>query len=75
MSQKEGVTLTIVENRKSLAIRLAVMLGLAYVFASLAIDSGSYWHYIVAFASIGIGFNAAGRLAKDYKQSYGKRTR
>lgn len=75
MVQKEGVTLTIVENRKSLAIRLAVMLALTYIFASLAIDSGSYWYYILAFVSIGIGFNAVGRLAKDYKQSYGKRTR
>lgn len=60
MFQKEGVTLTVVENRKSLAIRLAVMLGLAYVFASMAIDSGSYWHYILVLVSIGIGINAAG---------------
>lgn len=54
-----------VENKKQLAIQLLLALGFVYVFASLAIDSGSYWHYLLTFVSIGIAVNAGGRITKD----------
>ena len=64
-STKKSVRIDIVENRKQLAIKAVVATVFVYLFASLAIDSGSYWHYIFTFISLAIGVNALGRLLRD----------
>ncbi len=74
MPSKKGVTIKQIENRRALLIRLILALVFVYVFGSLAIDSGSYWHYIFTFVSLGISVNAAGRLVKDIIHRNGKRT-
>lgn len=45
---------------------LVLLLGviLAYVFASLAIDSGSLWHYLIAFIFIYFAIKATVDLVK-----------
>jgi len=64
-SNKSSVRVDIVENRKHLAVKAIIAVVFVYLFASLAIDSGSYWHYLFTFISLAIGVNALGRLIKD----------
>ena len=75
MPDKKGITVKKIENRRALLIRLMLALGFMYVFGSLAIDSGSYWHYLFTFVSLGIAVNATGRLTKDILRHHGKSTR
>lgn len=52
-------------NKPALNVLFAVVyLALAYVFISLAIDSGSYWHYGLAFLSLGMSITSAKRAIK-----------
>lgn len=37
------------QSRNGLLISGVIELVLAYIFVSLAIDSGSYWHYLLTF--------------------------
>ena len=67
---KKNVRVKTVENKKQLTVQLLLALVFVYVFASLAIDSGSYWHYILTFVSIGIAVNAGGRISKDVFRNY-----
>lgn len=71
MSNKKNVTIRTVENRKSLSVKAVIAVGFTYAFASLAIDSGSYWHYLFTFVSLAIAVNAIGRLIKDYLKQHG----
>lgn len=64
-SQKSNVRIRTEENRKLLIVRGVLALLFAYGFGSLAIDSGSYWHYLYAVIAIGFVVNAFGRLVKD----------
>lgn len=73
MPSKKGVTIKQVENRRALSIRFVLAAIFIYVFGSLAIDSGSYWHYLFTFVSLGIAVNAAGRIVKDVLRQHGKR--
>lgn len=47
------------------ALFVIVYLTLAYVFIALAIDSGSYWHYGLAFLSLGMSINTTIRIIKN----------
>ncbi len=73
MATKKNVKISTVENKRNLLIRLVLAALFTYLFASLAIDSGSYWHYLLTFLSIGIAVNAAGRLVKDVLRNHGPR--
>lgn len=72
MAQKKGVSIKTVENRRALLIRFVVAVAFVYIFASFAIDSGSLWHYLFTFISLGIAINAIGRVIKDSIRSHGK---
>ncbi|CAN5624999.1 hypothetical protein BH23PAT1_BH23PAT1_5310 [soil metagenome] len=39
-------------TRAVYALKAAVSLVAAYIFGSLAIDSGSYWHYLFTLVSV-----------------------
>lgn len=75
MTQKKGISIETVENRKALLIRLVLAGGFVYIFASLAVDSGSYWHYLFTFVSFGIAVNAIGRITKDIIRRHGKHSK
>lgn len=49
-------------NRWFVALQIVMSLIFAYVFGSFAIDSGSYWHYLLAFISLGIAVHGFGLL-------------
>lgn len=70
MSEKNHITIRTVENRKWLALQAVASVLAGYIFVSLAIDSGSYWHYLLTFIAIGLFINAFGRLAKDVLRQY-----
>lgn len=70
MSQKEHITIRSVENRFRLSLQAASSLLIGYYFALRAIDSGSYWHYLLSFVAIGFLVNAVGRLIKDIARQY-----
>lgn len=71
MAHKKDVSIRTVENRRALSIKALIAVGFAYAFISFAIDSGSYWHYLLAFVSVGIFINVTGRLVKDIVKSHG----
>ncbi len=66
-----NVTIRTVENRRALYIKAAIAIVFTYAFASFAIDSGSYWHYLFMFISLAIAINAIVRLIKDSIRNYG----
>ena len=70
MSQKEHITIRSVENRLRLLVQATLSLVVGYFFAWRAIDSGSYWHYLLSFVAIGFLVNAVGRLTKDIVRQY-----
>lgn len=67
---KKNVRIKTVENKKQLTVQLLLAIVFVYIFASLAIDSGSYWHYLLTFVSIGIAVNAGGRITKDILRNH-----
>ena len=71
MTNKKHARVTTVESRKQLGIRLLLAVLFGYIFISLAIDSGSYWHYLATFVSVAIAVNAGGRLLKDIVFQHG----
>lgn len=77
MSEKEHITIRSVENRLRLLLQAILSLSIGYFFALRAIDSGSYWHYLVSFVAIGFLVNAVGRLIKDIvcQYQYGRKKR
>lgn len=73
-TKQQSVTITSRENKRSLLFRAVLGLGFTYVFAFLAVDSGSYWHYLLAIISFAIAYNAIGRTLKDIvKHRYERR--
>jgi hypothetical protein len=73
MSNKTSVSIRTEENRKLLLLRTALSILFAYGFGSLAVDSGSYWHYLFTAIAIAIAVNALGRLIKDIVANHEKR--
>lgn len=70
MPEKNHITIRTVESRKWLALQAVASLLAGYIFASMAIDSGSYWHYLLTFIAIGLFINATGRFVKDVLRQY-----
>jgi|GEM_PF-2106683 hypothetical protein len=73
MSDKKNVTIRTVENRPALLIKAAIAIVFTYAFASFAIDSGSYWHYLFTFISLAIAVHVISRLIKDYIRNHGSK--
>lgn len=59
------VTKNIPKPNRAVAALAAVACGVGvYAFGSLAIDSGSYWHYGLAVVCIVLAVRLAGRVVK-----------
>lgn len=54
------------QNRPFLGAKLVVDSLMAYFFASLAIDSGSYWHYLLSLVFAGLFVRTLAVLKKTY---------
>lgn len=61
---KGKVTVSYHENRRILAVKTLISTALAYIFGSLAIDSGSYWHYLLAVIAIVFAVKFVARFFK-----------
>ncbi|HTE22369.1 MAG TPA: hypothetical protein VK674_05000 [Candidatus Limnocylindria bacterium] len=61
-------------NQKlTLALGGVIALVLAYAFGSLAVDSGSYWHYLGAVVSVIVAIKLFVRIVKNYVKTIGAR--
>lgn len=53
-------------SRPKLLVAFVVSLALSYLFISLAIDSGSYWHYGPSLGFLWLGVKASIRAVKHH---------
>ena len=53
-------------SRSALLVRAVIAVVLAYVFASMAIDSGRWLHYFLTFLMLGLGVKFFGQFLKTY---------
>lgn len=53
------------KQTKAALLQVVLALIFTYIFGSFAIDSGSLWHYLLAFISFGVAVNGAGQLRKQ----------